>query len=101
MKQQRKLLQRIADKAVDTGEPIAGIPLVELAGDRRVLIEHHQGVLEYGLERICVRLRYGQLNICGTSLRLACMTKQQLVITGRIDSLHLTRTQGGKSWKDR
>lgn len=71
----------------------AGHPLLELYGDRRVLIEHHRGVIEYGRERIQVCARYGQICICGSCLELAKMTSEQLVITGRIDSVHLVRRQ--------
>lgn len=66
-------------------------PLLELYGERRVLIEHHRGVTEYGRERIQVRANYGQICICGGCLELAKMTSEQLVITGRIDSVHLIR----------
>ena len=33
-----------------------GQPIVEIAGERRVLIENHRGVCAYGQERIVVNL---------------------------------------------
>ena len=91
MNRRRGFLERVAEGADLPGEAMPGQPLVELAGDRRVLIENHNGVTEYGRERISVRVRYGQLVVCGCGLELARMTKEQLVIIGRIDGVTLHR----------
>ena len=84
-------LQKLADSADLSAEPLPGMPIVELAGENRVLIERHGGVTEYSCERICVKVRYGQVCIYGCGLELTCMTKAQLVISGRIDSVQLHR----------
>ena len=91
MNRRRGFLERLAEGADLPGEAMPGQPLVELAGDRRVLIENHNGVTEYGRERISVRVRYGQLVVCGCGLELARMTNEQLVIIGRIDGVTLHR----------
>ena len=65
------------------------IPLVELAGQNRVLIENHGGVLAYGLEEITIKVAYGSLKITGNQLRLMELCREQLVITGQIASVHL------------
>lgn len=83
--------ERLADSADLSGEPMPGLPVVELAGDRRVLIERHGGVTEYSSERICVKVRYGAVCISGCGLELTCMTREQLVVTGRIDCVQLQR----------
>lgn len=75
--------------------PMPGVPLVELSGDRRVLIEHHRGVVAYGCGEIRVRMSYGLLCISGSGLYLARMTREQLVICGRIDGVHLDKSEGG------
>lgn len=91
MKQRRAWIERLADAADLQGENFPGQPLVELYADRRLLIEHHCGVTEYGRERIQVRMKYGCLSVCGRCLELARMTGDQLVITGLIDSVNLIR----------
>lgn len=73
------------------GETLPGESLAELAGDRQVLIEGHRGVTEYSRERVGVKMKYGQLCVCGCGLELRQMTRQQLVVSGRIDSIHLRR----------
>lgn len=95
MKRRKGLLERLVEEIDLPGEVMPGQPLVELAGDRRVLIENHSGVTEYGKEKICVKVRYGVLTVCGCGLELARMTKEQLVITGRIDGVTLTRRGKG------
>ena len=74
-----------------TDAPVPGLPLIELAGDRRILIEHHCGVSEYGTQRVCVKVKFGQVCISGRELCLAKMSKSQLIISGEIQSVELYR----------
>lgn len=87
----RQWLQQLADRAEMESEALPGLPIMEIAGDRRVLIERHGGVIEYGPERIRVSVSYGSVCINGCGLELVRMTHQQLVIAGRIDSVCLQR----------
>lgn len=87
----RNWMQKLADEADLSAEPLPGVPVVEIAGECRVLIERHGGVTEYSRERICVKVRYGIVCVCGCSLELTRMTRQQLVISGRIDCVQLQR----------
>lgn len=91
MKQGHGWIERLAFSADLQGEVLPGQPLVELFGDCRVLVEHHGGVTEYGREKIQIKVKYGQLCICGNCLELARMTAEQLVITGKIDSVSVIR----------
>lgn len=84
-------MERLADRADLPGEALPGQSLVELLGERRVLVEHHGGVTEYGQEKIQVKMRYGYLCICGHCLELARMNADQLIISGQIDSIHIIR----------
>jgi len=81
----------LADQADLPGEAGSVQPLVELAGDRRVLMEHHQGVVQFGRERICVKVKYGVVSVEGCGLELARMSRDQLIIRGRIDRISLNR----------
>ncbi len=88
MKQRRHVLERFSGLSV---APLPGVPVVELAGERRVLIENHMGITEYGTEKICVQVKYGYICICGMSMVLTRISKEQLVICGHIDSVTLVR----------
>lgn len=83
--------ERLAEESELAMEPLPGQPIVELAGERRVLIENHCGVKAYGRERILVKVKYGCVCVCGTGLELIHMTREQLVIRGRIDGVTLQR----------
>ena len=83
--------QRLLDAAGLPDENIPGQPLVELCGCRRVLVENHGGVVEYGTERIGIRVRYGSVQILGQDLQVCRMMDKQLIITGNIASIHLER----------
>ncbi|MDD5864460.1 MAG: YabP/YqfC family sporulation protein [Firmicutes bacterium] len=91
MGKRRQIWERLADGADLAAEPLPGQPIVEIAGDRRVLIENHYGVKEYSREKITVKVKYGFVCICGCNLELIRMTKEQLVISGRIDTVSLIR----------
>ena len=91
MDRRNRILERLAQSADLPCEAIPAQTVVELMNDRRVLIENHNGVTEYGREKICVRVRYGRVEICGCGLELARMTKDQLVITGHIQDIVLRR----------
>ena len=72
-------------------ESIPGVPLVELIGDNRVLIEYHAGVTKYSDTEIMVSTSHGAICIQGSSLALTKMSKSQLVIHGHIKSICLIR----------
>lgn len=87
----RYFWDRLAEGADLGGESAPGVPIVELAGDRRVLIENHFGVKEYSRERITVKVKYGFVSVCGCQLELMRMTAERLVICGRIDTVSVQR----------
>ena len=81
-----RLLSRFGDINVQSK-----LPLVELAGYCRVLIENHIGVMAYSQEEICVRVSFGYLRIMGRNMTLAEMHREQLVISGQIEGVFLHR----------
>lgn len=87
----RELFDRLTEEADLTALP--GQSIVEIGGDRRVLIEDHFGVQEYSRERITVKVRYGCVSVCGCGLELQRMTREQVVIGGRIDCVALHRRE--------
>lgn len=70
---------------------LPGVPLVEIAGYQRVLVEHHRGISEYTTDQICLNVKFGQIRIAGSKLEIARMTREQLVITGFIENVSIFR----------
>ena len=85
----KDILRRLTREGALQDQPLPGLPIVELAGNRRVLIENHRGVREYSQERIGVKVKTGLVVVCGQGLELSRMTKQLLVIQGTIEGVRL------------
>lgn len=90
MMPRRRLKDYVSEKAVNP-ELFPIVPIVELAGSHRVLVENHLGVTQYSMEMIGIKMKYGGIRICGCGLTLEHMTRVKLIITGRIDSICLLR----------
>lgn len=88
------ILDRLALSADLPGESIPGQALIEILGDKRVLIENHCGVTKYSETAICIKVKFGQIQVSGCGLHLMKMTKQQAIICGRIDAVSLFRGVG-------
>lgn len=91
MSRGREWIQRLADSAELAETPLLGVPIIEIAGERRVLIENHCGVKAYGRESVLVKVHFGCVRVCGCNLEIQRMTKEQLIIYGKIDSVTLLR----------
>ena len=72
-----------------SGELLAKMPLIEIAGQKRVLIENHQGVLAYSTEEICIKVNYGKISVTGCDLHILQISSEQLIIGGQISGLRL------------
>ena len=72
-------------------DQIPGKFLLELLGEGRILIENHNGVREYGTDRIGIKCEFGHVTIHGKELELCHMSKEKLVIKGRINRIAIHR----------
>lgn len=63
---------------------VAGLPHLDMVGDRQLYVEHHQGILSYGVLCIDVNTAMGILRVRGERLELLAMTAEELRIGGKI-----------------
>lgn len=84
-------MDRFAERTELLAEPMPGQPVVEIAGEGRVLVENHLGVMAYGHEKIVIRVKYGAVCVCGCGLEILRMTREQLIIRGRVQGITLQR----------
>ena len=91
MKRGDRLKRKLLPGSAVYDPPLPGIPVLELMGDSRVLIENHDGVIAYGDTCICVRVKNGKLTVMGDGLALAYMSRCQLTITGKIIEISVER----------
>lgn len=87
MRKDKDLLQRIYRSAELDPAQIPGIPLVEVCGRKQVLVENHRGVRAYGSGKVLVNTKCGVLCICGSDLSLCVMSKERLVVRGKISAV--------------
>ena len=87
----REWMRRLTQGLEMAGETLPGMTVAELAGDRRVRVEGHRGVTEYDPGRVTVKVSWGALSVTGAGLELRQMSREQLVICGRIDTVELRR----------
>ena len=85
----RRLVERVLE-TVDLGsEPVPGKTLIEILGNRSVLIENHCGVINYGKEKIIIKTRTGCIELKGDELILSKMSKDILRVTGIVKCIQL------------
>ena len=81
--------EEIAERFDLPPETLAQVPRVTLSGNRRVVVENHRGLLEYGEDTVEVAGGRIRVRIHGTELQLRAMDRNDLVITGRILSVEV------------
>lgn len=65
-------------------QTLPGVPIIEIYGDSRVLIEGKSTVVQYGTTCIKLRNCCGIVSICGCGLCMAELSSEQMIITGEI-----------------
>lgn len=68
---------------------VAGLPRVELSGDRELYLEGYKGILSYGREEIHVDGGAWVLRILGQELEIKAMREGELRIIGWVSGLEL------------
>lgn len=86
-------MQRLAEGADLPGEALPGLPLVEIAGNSRVLIEYHKGIFEYLPQSIGIRVKFGKILVSGAQLQLKHISRERLIISGEIHCIQLEKSQ--------
>ena len=89
MKRQDNWLRRLRDSVYGENTQLSRQPVVEILGNKRILIENHRGVQVYERDRIQVCVKFGSIKVLGNCLSLCYMSVSQLVIAGDIQSVSL------------
>ena len=84
------LLEKTAELFDLPADALAGLPKVELVGDRELRIENHRGILAYGTEEIHISGGKLIVKVRGRGLTLRAMNASELLITGEIAGVDLT-----------
>lgn len=93
MKEKRKKQSKL-DRLLEIPEEISSLePRVTIMGFKKMVVENFKSVLEYQEFYIRLNTYVGILNINGFNLKLGEMTKEDITITGKIESIDFEETQ--------
>lgn len=70
---------------------VAGLPRLEMVGNRQMYLERHTGILAYGEDQIDINTPGGVLRVRGERLSLLAMTAEEVRIGGQISGLEWVR----------
>ena len=84
------ILERTAQVFDLPGDVVAGLPRIELTGNRELRMENLKGILAYGTEEIHVSGGKLVVKVRGDGLELRAMNASELLITGTILGVELT-----------
>lgn len=82
----REKTSRLLDLPADG---VAGVPKVELLGDRELYLENYKGILSYGKEELHVDGGAWVLRISGRDLEIKAMRERELRIFGWVSKLEI------------
>lgn len=68
-------------------EVVSSIPKITVVGFEEMLIENYKNILEYEDFYIKINTHMGSININGFNLKLNEMTEDDIMVTGRIESI--------------
>lgn len=88
-----KVLSAVAELFDLPADIVAGLPHLEMVGDRQLYLEHHTGLLSYSTERIDANTTAGVLRVSGRELSLVAMTAEELRIGGCIEAIAWVRAE--------
>ena len=87
LKKEKKLLLNLSERMELPAEASVGAAKLSVTAGRRVLIENHRGILEYGSERISVCTDKGKLILSGSELCLLAMDQKEMLIGGKLQNV--------------
>lgn len=81
------------DRLFEIPEEVASdTPKVTIVGFNKMLIENYKCVLEYQDFFIRIKMSSGLININGYQMTMKEMTKEDIIVTGNIESIDFEKT---------
>ena len=90
-KKKEPLLLRAAERFDLPADVVAGLPYMELLGDREFFMDSHQGILSYSDTAIDLNAGALVIRLRGSGLELKAMSEEALRIGGTIRQIELVR----------
>ena len=86
MKNRRNKINRLLEIPE---EVYSNVPKIVITGFDEMIVENFKGILEYEDYFVRINTHIGIININGFNLKLEQMTEDDILVTGKIDSMTL------------
>lgn len=86
-----KFIANFASEADISPIFLSSISRIQITGNSEVLIENHQGILEYGTHDMRINCGDLILSICGDNLELKVLKADELSIVGNIKNINFNK----------
>ena len=91
MKFREKLWGKLPELLDLPDQALPGVPIIEVYGDRRVLVEGRCAVTRYDNECVQLRNSCGCISVSGCGLQMAELSYNRMIITGTICNISISR----------
>lgn len=85
-KENKKKIRSLLEMPI---EVVSKEPKITIVGFTEMMIENYKGILEYEDFYIRINTELGTININGFNLELIQMTEEDVIVTGRIQSIDI------------
>ena len=89
MNKVQEMLRFVSRKFDLPPDILAGVPRIEIMGTDKCSIEPHDGLLEYGKERIAVKTSVGAVCLFGSDLEITRMNGSSITVAGQICGINI------------
>lgn len=84
-------LGRRLERAMDLpGGTLAGASILEIEGNRRLVVGGCRGISEYTEDCISLRVPEGRLTVYGSGLEMGCLTEDGATISGALQRIEFS-----------
>ena len=87
-------LNRINEMLEFPREIVSKVPKITITAFDEVLIENFKGIIEYEDFFARISTHIGNINIQGFNLKLSQMTEDDILVSGKIDSIEFESKEG-------
>lgn len=72
-------------------DTVQNLTRTTVIGDVQLLLENHEGILEYTGERVRIKTSQGELIVTGKGLRIGSVFREEIAIDGRLEGVEFKR----------
>ena len=80
-------LQRLAGLLEIPQDIVMDLPRITMLGNKQVLVENYQGIVEYTPSLVRIKLNQGELIISGSELVLGNLQVEQILVEGTVGEI--------------